>query len=360
MSLLFKILLRDKYIYLICLIIFIVYSIFHFTTGMAQIFNAHLYIKPIFKALLISICILIAFYFFYLALKRDPHPLRAYARLLVIPFRYWQEAVNFILITLSISVVLSIYTTMKSLIPALNPFYLDPWLTKLDYFIHFGHMPWEITHAIFSTPAATATINFIYNIWFFIMWVFFVVCLGLVKLPQLRQQALICFCLVWMINGIIAATFMSSVGPCFYTHVYPGADVFADLMARLNSQNELLLAQDNFFNIWAIKTQNLLWGSYVNSTNNLGAGISALPSMHISIATLIALTLSSSNRKLAVLGWLYVLVIEIGSVHLAWHYAVDGYLAIAMTSLVWLSVKVCLRKLASTKTQSEPEWDVYP
>ena len=47
------------------------------------------------------------------------------------------------------------------------------------------------------------------------------------------------------------------------------------------------------------------------------------------------------------LGWLftaYACVILIGSVHLGWHYAVDGYLSIAGALAIWAAVGVLLRR----------------
>lgn len=330
---------RDKRIYLVCMVIFLLYTAFHLTDlGNRYGYNVHLYIKPFFDALTMTATLAASGYFFVLLANRNPHPLRAYWQLFLLPIKHWRETLNLLLLTAAISVVLSIYTTLKSQLPTLVPFYIDPWLAQIDYVIHFNHMPWELTHALFSSPAASAAINFLYNIWFFIMWCFLITFMCWVSRPQLRMQVLISFCLVWIINGNVAGAILSSVGPCYYNHLYPHLDSFAQLMARLNEHNDLLLAQDNYFNIWAIKTQNDLWQSYLTSASGLGDGISAMPSMHVSIATLIALTMTRCHKYLSWLGWIYVVIIELGSVHLGWHYAVDGYLAIFMTSLLWLAV----------------------
>lgn len=330
---------RDKRIYLVCLTIFILYSAFHFIAiGERREYNVHLYIKPFFDALMITVALAATGYFFVLIARREPHPLKAYWQLFLLPIKHWRETLNLLILTLAISVVLSIYTTLKSLIPSIVPFYIDPWLAKIDYFIHFGHMPWELTHALFSSSAASAVINFLYNIWFFIMWSFLITFMCWVTRPQLRMQVLISFCLIWIVNGIIGATLLSSVGPCYYNYLYPDLESFSQLMALLKEQDELLLADNSFFNIWAVKTQHDLWQSYISSSNGLGDGISAMPSMHVSITTLIALSLRHCHKFLGWLGWLYVVIIELGSVHLAWHYAVDGYLAIGMTLLLWVLV----------------------
>ncbi|MDN3683797.1 hypothetical protein QW180_05815 [Vibrio sinaloensis] len=46
--------------------------------------------------------------------------------------------------------------------------------------------------------------------------------------------------------------------------------------------------------------------------------------------------------------WLYVVAIQIGSVHLAWHYAIDGYLSIVLTLILWKLCGVLARKVQVT------------
>jgi hypothetical protein len=41
------------------------------------------------------------------------------------------------------------------------------------------------------------------------------------------------------------------------------------------------------------------------------------------------------NRWLGAAAWIYVLLILLRSVHLNWHYAVDDYVAILATWLIW-------------------------
>jgi hypothetical protein len=57
--------------------------------------------------------------------------------------------------------------------------------------------------------------------------------------------------------------------------------------------------------------------------------------MHVAVVTLNALMLSGINRFVGALGWLYAGVISVASVYLGWHYAIDGYVSIALVSLIW-------------------------
>jgi hypothetical protein len=53
------------------------------------------------------------------------------------------------------------------------------------------------------------------------------------------------------------------------------------------------------------------------------------------MAVLMALVGFRVNR---IVGWAYAafaVLVMVGSVHLAWHYAIDGYLAAALTIVIW-------------------------
>jgi hypothetical protein len=59
--------------------------------------------------------------------------------------------------------------------------------------------------------------------------------------------------------------------------------------------------------------------------------------MHVSIAVLMMLVGFRASRWIGTLYAIFAVLIMLGSVHLAWHYAVDGYLAAALTILIWKS-----------------------
>ncbi len=67
----------------------------------------------------------------------------------------------------------------------------------------------------------------------------------------------------------------------------------------------------------------------------LGSGISAMPSMHVSMSVLMALGVSSLNKKLGFAFWGFTLIIYIGSFLLGWHYAVDGLVSAPITVFIW-------------------------
>ena len=60
-----------------------------------------------------------------------------------------------------------------------------------------------------------------------------------------------------------------------------------------------------------------------------------MPSVHVATTLLFALSARSSYPRIAALLFVYTGVIWVGSVHLAWHYAVDGLLSILLVVPLW-------------------------
>ena len=121
-------------------------------------------------------------------------------------------------------------------------------------------------------------------------------------------------------------------------------DPFAEQMTYLRSVNES-------YPIWAIRVQDILWAGYQGKSSI--DGISAMPSMHNGTALLFALAGFRVNR---VVGWMlsvHAAFVFIGSVHLAWHYAVDSYLAWAVTLVLWFGLAPVTRWWHACSSQRE-------
>jgi hypothetical protein len=108
-------------------------------------------------------------------------------------------------------------------------------------------------------------------------------------------------------------------------------DIYAPLMAYLQAANE-------HYPIWALGAQENLWTHYEHLTAGAGSGISAMPNMHVGTSMLFTLLGWRTHRLLGLAFAAFTGIILIGSVHLGWHYAVDGYVAIAATCLIWFVV----------------------
>ena len=76
-----------------------------------------------------------------------------------------------------------------------------------------------------------------------------------------------------------------------------------------------------------------------------------MPSIHVSMAFLMALLGWRIRRALGIVLTAYVVAIQIASVHLGWHYAIDGYAGIIGTYAIWRLVGWALtRRSAAAET----------
>lgn len=226
----------------------------------------------------------------------------------------------------------SIFTAMKMLIPELRPFSWDPAFAAWDRALHGGTDPWRLLHPLLDQPWITTAINACYHLWFFILFAVIFWQAFSVANPRLRMRFFLSFVLAWALIGTLAATLLSSAGPVYYERVTGDAAPFGPLMASLTAAAEVSP-------VWALDVQEMLWANYSAGKAELGGGISAMPSLHVAMAVLFVLLAASVSRLLAWLFGAFALVIMIGSVHLGWHYAIDGYVSAVIMWLIWGATK---------------------
>lgn len=302
------------------------------------------YLRALFTICYITFLAWSSGYYLYLAYHKTPHPLLVYLKTITGFFHPIAKPISFVLLVLSLNLTFSCYTYLKSIIPDINPFQYDLLFYQLDQWLHFGNDPWRLTHQWFSSIYSSFVINFLYNLWFLLMWgsvLFFIVRRDM---AILRNQYLITFMASWLVIGGVTATLMSSAGPCYAHLVDVNQTQYLPLMDRLTTQS-LALEKLGLPPLWALDVQDLLWLKYLGRESGIGTGISAMPSMHVSIAVLMALGAYRLNKRLGYLMWGYMVAIQIGSVHLAWHYAIDGYLSTFLTLLLWKLSGLIVRKL---------------
>lgn len=229
------------------------------------------------------------------------------------------------------------FTIVKAAIPLFHPFDWDVRLSALDAQLHGGVQPWVLLQPLLGHPLVTSLLNLNYHLWFFMLfgaiyWLAFSM-----ERAQLRLQFLLSFVLVWIVMGNLAALLMSSAGPCYFGRVTGAPDPYAPLMQYLRATNEMVP-------VWALNVQDLLWNSYQGKLAGVSLGISAMPSLHVASSVQLAMLGRRLNRKLGIAMTVFAVLIMLGSVHLGWHYAVDGYLGAVGGYLVWKLVERFLRK----------------
>lgn len=233
----------------------------------------------------------------------------------------------------------SAFSYLKSAIPLAQPFYLDPLLYQWDRTLHFGIDPWRILQPFFGYTWITYAINFLYALWFFVLQAMLVLQSGATGDRRQRMQFLLTMAVAWALIGSLAATLMSSAGPCYYGLVVGGPDPYAPLMSYLREVAGNLsigaFGYESQIPFATLALQDLLWQSQLNGDFGIAKGISAAPSMHVASSWIIARVAWSMGRTARIFGSLFLLVIFVGSIHLGWHYALDGYLAIGFAWALW-------------------------
>ncbi|HUT49110.1 MAG TPA: phosphatase PAP2 family protein [Alphaproteobacteria bacterium] len=227
----------------------------------------------------------------------------------------------------------SAFSSFKRMIPYYSQWHWDATFKDWDKWLHFGRHPWEWTHAVFGSPAASGVISFGYNVWYFVIFFTFIWQAWNTNQPRLRTQYLYSSILTWIILGTVLATALASAGPVYYGRVVGGTDPFAPLMRRLYEINAV-------WEIWTLPLpiQEKLWAIHESKESVLGSGISAMPSLHVATTTLAMILAWKFNKVAGIVMSLFVVMIQIGSVHLGWHYAIDGYLSFALVFLIWFGV----------------------
>lgn len=229
------------------------------------------------------------------------------------------------LMMVGVSIFFGNFSILKLAIPALNSFGWDLALADLDAALHLGNDPWRYLWPVFGSFHGVHFMNGVYVFWLFLLYFINFVGAFTAVNPQARQTYFLAFLLTWGLGGNLLATVFSSVGPCFYAPLGLG-DRFAPLMDSLQAIHALRP-------VTSIEVQQLLWLGY--DTGEAGKGISAFPSMHVASSMLLALYAMTWRRWAGCAMMVFVGLVQLSTVVLGWHYAIDGYAGIAVALLAW-------------------------
>lgn len=234
---------------------------------------------------------------------------------------------------------LTAFTTYKSAIPAVVPYYADQWLADMDEWLH-GDPAWKLAHR-FSSEIWSLFVLKCYDVVWFAQWFGTILYVALWSNRVGRVRYLWAHALTLVTTGTILAAALSSVGPVFYDH-FAEETRFHGLKAAMGGIEHSYLVRGY---------SDYLLTLYETGRSGFGGGISAMPSVHVALAVLNALFLSSLNRWSGAAGWPFAALIFYGSIYTGWHYAVDGYLAAAVAlTMWWLTGRMIVPPLCPTRT----------
>lgn len=219
-----------------------------------------------------------------------------------------------------------LFSYVKEAIPLLNPFAWDEAFAELDRQVHGGVDPYVLLLPAFGNAISLQIADVTYSAWFLLIYFFVFLASMDQENADRRYTFLFAFILSWIIGGSLLATLFSSVGPVYYQAFGYGEQFvpLQDMLAQINQDTPLV----------AVELQAMLLDGYRNN-GGLG-GISAMPSMHLATSWLMAFQGFRYNRAL---GWAMVafaLTIQLSSVLLGWHYAIDGYFGFLVAVFCWV------------------------
>jgi hypothetical protein len=233
--------------------------------------------------------------------------------------------------------LITAYNMFKSLYLPSAGFWAGRYIARGERALLGGHDAWQITHWMLSGPWGTQAIDLAYHAWFLPMVVGVAACSYIRPDSRIGWRYLTSYLLLWSVQGNLIAYLLPAAGPALYSSLNPGKGHFAALNTVLGSQ-DLYLRAHGAPGLYSVEYQHGLVALFGQSAVVIGGGISAMPSLHNGMAVLFACAAWSIGRRAGIAATLYALLIWFGSVHLGWHYALDGIVACALTVLTWVGV----------------------
>lgn len=230
------------------------------------------------------------------------------------------------------AVTLSHFQVFKQLVLPGRGFPLDPLIADLEHRLLFGHDAWEVTHLLFGALLPTLVLDTAYAVWLPIMFLFPAAVVIVIRDKHVRARLVGTWVVSWILIGSLGAWGLASAGPCYFNELIgPRAGYLR--------MHEALIVLDQKAALYGLNIQALHFQEMLRQSQSgplvFASGISAMPSMHVAMATLFVIGAFQHSRKI---GWCffgYAMLIWIASIHLGWHYASDGLLGAAMMIGLW-------------------------
>ena len=212
------------------------------------------------------------------------------------------------------------FMLIKPELDVIFPFWADPLLAEIDHKL-LGTDAWRL-----FVGWNLELMAWIYSPgWFVsILITFFWI---LLKPPSdCKSAAILSYFILWSLFGPLGQAMLSSAGPIFYAQIGLG-DRFSDMSIPTVTKT----------------IADYLWLHYEQRSLAPGAGISAMPSMHIASMAWVLLSLAAYRSLWFVPALLLSLYIYIGSMALGWHYATDGVVGAVGAIICFYAAKFFLK-----------------
>lgn len=249
------------------------------------------------------------------------------------------------------AVLMASFNAFKQMVLPLAGFGYDPLFAQLDRLLFFGNDPWKVLHSATGAPTTILLFDRAYHGWFLPMAFGVLACAWLpASTYRLRNQYLLSYIAIWIGIGSLLAFLMPSAGPCFYEQFVGPSSHFAGLTRDLAAAEAATGAK-----LASLSNQAGLLRLFGGHTLTVGAGISAMPSVHNGLAVLFAIAAFRINKWAGFVFAAYAALIYVGSIYLGWHYALDGLVAAGLTMAIWRVVGRVMRRLEAPLADREIE-----
>jgi hypothetical protein len=233
-------------------------------------------------------------------------PERPYRRLVEATLENRERIIIAVLGSVLLAVGSAAFGSLKAGIPQVVPFWFDLPESRFEDWLFGGHP------AVLIDPRVPWILPFLDRVYATFVGVHLFAVLGvLASKPSLeKSRAIVALALGWLLIGVVTAYLCSSVGPIFYDRTY-GGHKYAELVEILRQYAPITTFTADA--LWAIEQQHV---------SMIANGISAFPSMHVTLTCWLALVLN--RTRFASLGWAYLFLIWVGSILLGWHWGLGG------------------------------------
>lgn len=250
-----------------------------------------------------------------------------------------------LLLLLAVIVSNGAFTSVKNMLPDITPFRWDAALADAGRWLHGGRDAWRLLQPLLGHQAVTRVLQYIYLSGWLAMLCGTVTAVAFSqRLAFLRRRFFLTYLFCWVILGNVLAGVFMSAGPVYFGAVTGDHQRFAELLSYLSFSNGMAQSSTDL--------QAALWQAHSAGHTEVGTGISAFPSLHVAMASLFALTCCKANRWAGAGAVAFLVVILATSIHLGWHYAVDGYASMLLTAAAWFGFGALERRYPSSSSSS--------